>query len=169
MAQVALQPLAPVHKARIREWANAPDIMRLMNRARPVSESEHDEWFASIPRRADCAFFAIETLADRRHVGNVWLWDVDQHHRRAEVRIAIGDPDARGRGLGREAIALAADYAFSVLLLHRVYAYVLAINPGARRAFEHAGFVVEGTLREDRWTGESFTDVFLLGKLNPRR
>ena len=24
----------------------------------------------------------------------------------------------------------------------------------------------EGTLREDRWTGESFTDVYLLGKLN---
>ena len=25
---------------------------------------------------------------------------------------------------------------------------------------------LEGTLREDRWTGDSFTDVYLLGKLN---
>ena len=41
-------------------------------------------------------------------------------------------------------------YAFEQLGLHRVYAYVLAFNPPARRAFEKAGFALEGTLRDDR-------------------
>jgi RimJ/RimL family protein N-acetyltransferase len=56
-------------------------------------------------------------------------------------------------------------YAFERLNLHRVYAYVLAINPRARRAFEKAGFALEGTLREDRWAGDAYTDVYLLGRL----
>jgi len=76
--------------------------------------------------------------------------------------------DSTGKGAGTEAISRLCDYAFERLNLHKVYAYVLAINPRARRSFEKAGFVVEGTLREDRWTGESFTDVYLLAKLNHR-
>ena len=42
---------------------------------------------------------------------------------------------------------------------------VLAINPAARRAFEKAGFAVEGTLRADRWTGAGFVDTHVLGRL----
>jgi RimJ/RimL family protein N-acetyltransferase len=78
------------------------------------------------------------------------------------------DLDHAGKGAGTEAISRLCDYAFDQLNLHKVYAYVLAINPRARRSFEKAGFVLEGTLREDRWTGEEFTDVYLLARLFPR-
>jgi RimJ/RimL family protein N-acetyltransferase len=50
--------------------------------------------------------------------------------------------------------------------LHRVYAYVLSINPAARRSFERAGFALEGTLRDDRWTEDRFVDSYLLGRVN---
>lgn len=67
--------------------------------------------------------------------------------------------------MGTEAISLLCAYAFERLNLHKVYAHVLAINPRARRAFEKAGFALEGTFREDRWTGEGYTDVYFLGRL----
>jgi RimJ/RimL family protein N-acetyltransferase len=38
-------------------------------------------------------------------------------------------------------------------------------NPRARQAFEKAGFALEGTLRDDRWIGDGFSDVFVLGRL----
>jgi RimJ/RimL family protein N-acetyltransferase len=162
--RVWLRPLDIRHREKTREWANDPELMRLLNRERPVSQSEHEQWFIGLKERKDCRYFAIETVADVHHVGNVWLWDIESRHRRAELRIVM-DKNYVGKGAGTEAITLLSDYAFEQLKLHKVYAYVLAINPRARRAFEKAGFAPEGTLREDRWTGDSFTDVYVLGKL----
>jgi RimJ/RimL family protein N-acetyltransferase len=99
-------------------------------------------------------------------VGNVWLWDIDRRHGKAELRVVIGRQEARGKGLGVEAIDQLCRHAFERLGLHRVYAYVLAINPAARRAFERAGFVLEGTLRDDRRAGDGYVDGYLLARVN---
>lgn len=163
---VTLSPLERRHLGRTRAWANDPGLMRLLGRERPVSEAEHEEWFERVVRgRDDCAYFAVEAGAGGAHVGNVWLWEIDRRHRRAELRVVIGEPAHTGRGEGTEAISLLCDFAFGRLGLHRVYAYVLAFNPRARRSFEKAGFALEGTLREDRWAGDGYTDVFVLGRL----
>lgn len=162
---VSLRPLERRHLEKTRLWANDPELMRLLDRARPVSETEHERWFAHLHDGDDRAYFVIETNDEARHVGNVWLWQIDWRHRRAELRIIIGEAEQTGRGVGTEAINLMCNYAFGPLNLHKVYAYVLGTNPRARRAFEKAGFVLEGTLREDRWAGDAYTDVFLLGRL----
>lgn len=167
-AHVSLVPFDRAHMARTRAWANDAEIARLMDRARPVSEPEHEAWFESILGRDDCVYFAVEQADDPRHVGNVWLWAIDPRHRKAELRVVIGEPSARGRGVGHAAIDLMCRYGFERLNLHRIYAFVLAINPGARRAFEKAGFVLEGTLHEDRWAGDRFTDVYLLARVHTR-
>lgn len=166
MNTVRLTPLERRHLDKTLEWANDPELMRLLNRAHTVSREEHEQWFEALQKREDCCYFAIENVDDA-HLGNVWLWDIDQRHRRAELRIVMG-LDSAGKGVGTEAISRLCDYAFERLNLHKVYAYVLAINPRACRSFEKAGFVLEGTLKEDRWTGESFTDVYLLARLNHR-
>ena len=164
MITVRLLPLERRHLEKTLEWANDPELMRLLNRAHTVSREEHEQWFNALQKREDCCYFAIEDV-DGAHLGNVWLWDIDLRHRRAELRIVMG-LDRAGKGVGTEAISRLCDYAFEQLNLHKVYAYVLALNPRARRSFEKAGFVLEGTLREDRWSGESFTDVYLLARLN---
>lgn len=164
--RITLAPLAAAHLARTRAWANDPGLMRLMDRVSTVSEPEHAAWFESIGRRDDCAYFAVETSDGSVHVGNAWLWAIDPRHRKAELRVVIGDPAARGQGLGTEAIDLLCRHAFEQRSLHRIYAYVLAINPAARRAFERAGFVLEGTLVDDRWTGDGFTDTYLLARVD---
>lgn len=161
---VWLRPLEHRHLEKTLEWANDPELMRLLNRARAVSKGEHEQWFASLGERKDCRYFAIETIPQAIHVGNIWLWNIEPQHRRAELRIVMAT-DYTGKGAGTEAITRLCSYAFEQLNLHKVYAYVLAINPRARRAFEKAGFVLEGTLQQDRWTEDGFTDVYLLGKL----
>lgn len=164
-ASVSLVPLDRQHLARTREWANDPVVMRLMNRAQPVTEAEHERWFTSVLTRPDCAYFAVVRDAEPRHVGNVWLWDIDTRHAQAELRVVVGEPSARGHGLGVTAIDQLCRHGFERLNLHRIYAYVLSINPGGRRAFEKAGFVLEGTLRDDRWCDDQFVDTWLLARL----
>ena len=93
------------------------------------------------------------------------LFRSDRRHRKAELRVVVGDRSARGKGLGAEAIDRLCRYAFEKLDLHRVYAYVLGINPSARKAFERAGFSLEGTLRDDRWAVDRFIDSYLLARV----
>jgi UDP-4-amino-4,6-dideoxy-N-acetyl-beta-L-altrosamine N-acetyltransferase len=162
---ISLRPLERRHLERTLEWANEPKLMFLLNRAQQITAEEHEEWFTSIREKSDRFYFSIELNNGGAHIGNIWLWDIDPRHRRAELRIVIGSDAHTGQGAGSEAISLLCDYAFAQLNLHKIYAYVLVINPRARRAFEKAGFILEGTLRQDRWTGDSYTDVYVLGKL----
>lgn len=154
------------HLDKSRSWFNDPQLARLLGRARKISDAEHKEWFAGLHQREDCVYFAIEIGNEGRYVGNVWLWGIDTFHRKAELRILIGEGDCLEKGIGTEAIQLLCQYGFKKMKLHKIYAYVHASNLRARRAFEKAGFEVEGTLKEDRRIEGQFTDVYLLGKLH---
>ena len=167
--QVTLVPFERKHLDATLAWNNDPELARLLDRPRTIDADEHQRWFEGLANRADTIFRAIHQEPNGRHIGNVWLADVDRRHRKGEVRVMIGERSALGAGAGSKALDLMARYAFDVIGLHRVYAYVLALNPRARRAFEKAGFVLEGTLLDDRWDGTRFTDVFLLGRVNSDR
>ena len=164
-ARVALVPLADKHLDVTFHWVNDPAMMQLLGRTTPVEADEHQRWFLRLQTRTDCRYFAVETTDSGRHVGNVWLWDINAVDRKSEVRVLFGDEASRGRGYGSEAIALLATLAFTTLDLHRLYAYVFARNPRAKRAFEKAGFVAEGLLKQERRHGNEFIDVYLLARL----
>lgn len=166
-ARVNLVPLQERHLAATLSWVNDPTIAEFLNRATPVQPDEHAEWFTRIQWRDDCQYWAIETDREGQHIGNIWLWDIERRHKRAELRVMIGPVASTGLGLGTEAISLLATHAFEQLGLHKLYAFVLANNPRARRAFVKSGFFVEGILRKDRWSAGEYVDVFRLGRLQP--
>jgi RimJ/RimL family protein N-acetyltransferase len=162
---VSLRPFDRGHLGRTRDWVNHPELSRLLGRAVPVSDAEHERWFAAARAARDRVMFAIETNARKRHVGNIWLCNIDWRHRKAELRIVIGDAASTDRGLGTEAIGLLSAYARERLNLHRIYAYVLGTNPRALRAFEKAGFAVEGVLKDDRWSDGRYVDAYVVGRI----
>jgi RimJ/RimL family protein N-acetyltransferase len=165
-ADFELIPLATRHKTATLGWMNDLALMPVLNRLQVITGEEHERWFASLPTRQDLSCFAIEAGTPRRHVGNIWLNAIEPIHRRAEIRIMLA-PCELGRGLGSGAIVQLAHHAFRDLGLHRLTAYVLKGNSRGQRAFEKAGFTLEATLREDRWTGKGFVDVLLFARLAP--
>ena len=164
-SRVTLVPFERRHADATLGWNNDPELARWLGRPGGIAADEHARWFDALAARTDTLFRAIELAPGGHHVGNVWLADIDRRHRKAEVRILVGDRTRHNSGAGSQALDAMARLAFDELHLHRVYAYVLAFNPRARRAFEKAGFTLEGTLRDDRFDGERFVDAFLLGRL----
>jgi RimJ/RimL family protein N-acetyltransferase len=164
-ARVRLVPLAETHLDATFQWVNDPAMMRLLGRVARVESDEHRRWFEQLQQRTDCRYYSVETSDAGRHVGNVWLWDINPADRKAEVRILFGDDESRGRGYGSEAIRLLADLAFDTMDLRRLCAYVFSINPRAKKAFERAGFTAEGLLRQDRRVGDEYVDVYVLARL----
>jgi RimJ/RimL family protein N-acetyltransferase len=56
-------------------------------------------------------------------------------------------------------------FAFAELRMERVWLNVGTDNDRARRAYEKAGFVLEGTLRHDRYEGGRYTSGHLMSIL----
>jgi RimJ/RimL family protein N-acetyltransferase len=97
-------------------------------------------------------------------VGTVSLLGFDRLARNAEIGIALV-PEARGRGIGPRAIAQVVEFAFVRGNLRRVHLQAIASNTAAIRAYEKAGFVLEGRQREHAWVRGAYEDIVRMGLL----
>ena len=106
--------------------------------------------------------FVVEV--DGEAVGSVSLFSFDDLARHAEVGIALL-PEARGKGIGTAAIERIVEFAFVRCNLRRVHLQAIASNRAAIRAYEKAGFVVEGRQREHAWARGGYEDIVVMGLL----
>ena len=162
---VRLRTFEPDDAERYRGWVNDPEVARLIDRAGPVTRAEHEAWYRALIASPAAAAFAIDRVTDGAFIGLVWLYDIHSRHRRAEVRIVIGDRSAWGGGYGTDALRVLVRLAFGPLGLEKLWADVLATNPRAAAAFQRAGFIREGLLLGDRVQESSRVDVIRLGLL----
>jgi RimJ/RimL family protein N-acetyltransferase len=148
-----------------RGWMNDAAVAALIDRARPVTRIEHDAWYEALVTSSAHAAFAVTEKKGGVLIGLVWLYDIHWRHRRAEVRVVIGDSKAWGSGSGTDALRTLAQVAFGPMNLEKLWADVLATNPRAVGAFEKAGFTREGLLRGDRAAQGGRVDVVRVGRL----
>ena len=160
--------LAPVRLAdseAMFEWINDRELVLLSAPYRPVGEGAHRLWFDSVQQRSDNALFGIRLIADDSLIGTCQLVGLDPLNRSARLQIRIGVARMRGKGHGTAAVRLLVEHGFKDLNLHRVELGVFAHNAAAQRAYEKAGFVVEGCRREAAWIDGRFCDLVLMAML----
>lgn len=120
-------------------------------------------WYASRAEQDDRLDLAVVDRATGEYAGEVVLNELDRDNRSCNFRIGLR-PSFQARGLGSEATRLILDHAFAIGL-HRVELEVYAFNPRARRVYEKAGFVYEGTRRDALWWDGEWTDAIVMSAL----
>src|SRR6202020_2233503 len=137
----------------------------LSNRVAPPSEAAAKEQVAKWCANQDDALgFAVVALDDPQPlVGGINLWGGKAKDRCATIGIALGR-EYLGRGYGTDAMRVIVDYGFREMGLHRIQLGVAPFTPAGIRAYEKAGFVEEGRLRESvlhdgRWYDEVLMSV----------
>ncbi len=119
------------------------------------------EWFDGVSKQSNIAMFTIYELPDYRPIGNVDLHKIDATNRSAELGIMIGEANARGRGLGTEAVRLVCDIGFNVLELNSISLVTFGWNVAGQKAYVKAGFREIGRRREARWfNGRYWDDIW---------
>lgn len=119
------------------------------------------EWFDDVSKQSNIAMFTIYELPDYRPIGNVDLHKIDATNRSAELGIMIGEANARGRGLGTEAVRLVCDIGFNVLELNSISLVTFGWNVAGQKAYVKAGFREIGRRREARWfNGRYWDDIW---------
>lgn len=148
------------------QWFNDQEGDRYTNHASfPNSMTRMTAFFERVAQGPNDLVLAIVLKDGDRHIGNVALHNINWQHRRAELRIVVGEPDMRGKGYGSEAMKLLLRHAFEKLNLHRVYLGVRADHAAAIRAYEKCGFVIEGRLRQEYLRGGVWHDAVRMGLL----
>ena len=94
-------------------------------------------------------------------VGCIDLFDFDARNRKAAIGMYIA-PEARGKGVGKQAVQLLLDYAFNFLHLRMVYSIISVNNVACSRLYEQMDFLPSSSLRA--WTLEG--DAILWQKMN---
>ncbi|MBO0793486.1 MAG: GNAT family N-acetyltransferase [Ktedonobacteraceae bacterium] len=124
---------------------------------RPVFEQQF------VQMKGDQVMFGIEL--GQRLVGFVQLARIDQRMRRAALGIGIGEKSLRGQGIGKTAVCLLLDYAFTVKGLERIYAEVFSFNQHSQKLMERVGFQSEGRLRQHDVHRGVRQDIYIFGIL----
>lgn len=106
--------------------------------------------------------FAMERLEDGRFLGRCGLSSLDRRNLRADITVHVAEAGMRGRGYGRDAVALLCRFAFEDLNLRRLKAQVYDCNTLCLKCLEACGFQREGVLKEEMYRFGAWHDVIEL-------
>jgi RimJ/RimL family protein N-acetyltransferase len=148
-----------------------PEVGRLTDS--PAVEPWDDEaedrfrtWYGTRHEQRDRLDLAVIEQTTGACVGEVVLNQWDAGNRSCNFRILLAAA-GQDRGLGTEATRLIVGYGFEELGLHRISLGVFSFNPRARRAYEKAGFVMEGVRRDAYLSDGVWVDDIVMSILAP--
>jgi RimJ/RimL family protein N-acetyltransferase len=163
---VALRRPQPSDLTSVVSWYRDREIAKLTRyQSRPMNEAEVERFFQLRMLAPDALAYCIVELPDWRLVGFTTFSSLDGDNGSVLFHITIGERDAWGRGLGTEATELMLEHAFERLGLHRVGLSVFSYNLRAIRAYEKAGFRIEGRHREAILRDGRYWDEIQMGVL----
>ena len=151
-------------------WMNDPEINQyLESRFEKWSIKKLKSYVSAIKKNPSYVFLAIIAKNRNKHIGNIKIGPVDRVHKFADVGIIIGEKSFWGKGIATEAIRLIVRYAFNKLKLHKLTAGAYANNIGSVKAFQKAGFLIEGIRKKQYLYNGNYIDGVLLGIVRGRK
>ena len=150
------------------EWVNDPEVTFGLSLYLPMSIMDEERWFdRTSSREPNEKPFAIEVRAGDgwRLIGNCTFFEIDTVAHAGEIGIMIGDKSLWNQGLGTETMGLLLRHGFETLNLNRISLRVFADNPRAIHAYQKAGFIHEGTLRDAVFKRGKFGGVHIMSVL----
>jgi RimJ/RimL family protein N-acetyltransferase len=162
---IYLRPLEREDARVLMPWFNDPDVIRFLQRHRPVSLAEEEAFLRRAAESETELVLGIVLRADDRLIGGTGLHRVDLRNRHASFGISIGDKSCWGKGYGTEATRLIVRHAFETLNLNRVWLHVYEYNERALKVYQKVGFRIEGRLRQDIFCEGRYWDTFVMAVL----
>jgi RimJ/RimL family protein N-acetyltransferase len=142
-------------------WLNDPQVTAwTLVGDFPLTRLAEQEFFDRVARSNDTDIaFAIETLGEEQeHIGVAGIHNISLRHGVGTIGLIIGRPTLWNRGLGSDAIAVLARYAFQVLGLRLLLSEAIEGNIGSVRAQQKCAFQEVGRLPGRYWKRGAYRD-----------
>jgi ribosomal-protein-alanine N-acetyltransferase len=164
-ARIELRDFEPGDAAAVRRWFNDPRVTAdLVGRRQTFTEKDARGWVERAMDRGHDRKWAILVDGANEPVGFVALFGLEREIG-PELAVLVGDPDAWGKGVAREAERQACVHAFEEHGAHRIHAEIPATNRAAQKVVTHLGFKREGVMRGAIRRGDEAVDNEVWGLL----
>jgi RimJ/RimL family protein N-acetyltransferase len=153
---------------RFAAWLNDPEVRQGLSLFLPLSLVEEESWFENMLKNDPAEHPLVIEIGEADGwvpVGNCAFHHIEWKNRSGEVGLFIGEKCFWNQGYGTEVMRLLLRHGFSTLNLNRIFLRVFETNPGAIRAYEKAGFVHEGRMRQAEFKDGKYSDVYLMSVL----
>jgi len=144
----------------LQSWLQDSDVIKYMGYTKTVPQTEEhiDRYLNKLLQNPDVRIFKM--VVGKEYIGNIrvdinWMWRV------GVVSLLVGKQFWK-KGYGSEAIELITKFAHDTLGMHRVEAGILDGNVGSVKAFEKAGYELEGTRVGRRFCEGKHIDEYMV-------
>jgi ribosomal-protein-alanine N-acetyltransferase len=145
-------------------WLNDPEVNRFLEvQFVPQTHETALAYVSSFYGEAEKYMWGVYLKSNNDLIGTATLSDINRNHRRGALGLMIGEKKYWGQGYAKEIINLVVGYAFKRLGLHKVVAGAVAANQGSIKAFQKAGFEIEGKLKSHFCLDGKYYDSLYLG------
>lgn len=164
--RVALRPLAIENATALAAWMNDEEVTYFMfTGQRPMTVAQVAEEIRRQTENPANTVFLVEDRETGTPIGYAGLYDIHPTAHKAEFRVLLGAKEFWNKGYGTEVTELLTFYGFDRLNLNKVWLGVIDDNKGAVRAYEKAGFRVEGQLRQELYRNSRYYDAIRMSVL----
>ena len=152
---IKLRKIEPSDLPFLYQWENDATMWADSDTHNPLSRHDLHQYIENttgdIYRDGQLRLIIEESQLSTKVVGCIDLFDFDARNRKAAIGMYI-TPEARGKGVGKQAVQLLLDYAFNFLHLRMVYAIISVHNIACSHIYEQMGFTPSSPLAN--WTLE---------------
>lgn len=131
----------------------------------PYTLEQLEEYVMSSNQSKRVLLLAVIHKADKAHIGNISLQDIDYINRTAEIAFILGEKKHWGKGIMKEAGRLMICHGFGSLNLNRIYCGTFSNNIGMQKLAAALGFKEEGRRRQAIFKDNQYVDVIEYGLL----
>lgn len=115
---------------------------------------------ANNTQTSDKLNYRVLLASTREGIGHVSIGSIDRENGSARVtKVLVGESEFRGKGVGKAIVKAVLAICFGELSLHRVTLGVFDFNGPALATYKHAGFLVDGILRDARKMGKAYWNL----------
>lgn len=123
-------------------WRNQDSVRQWFINSNVIKYEQHREWFTRYQKLDnDFIFIILSKELNFQPVGQISLYAINWDEKTGEYgRLIIGEPKARGKGLGKSASLLLLDIGFNILMLDEIKLEVKENNIAAIKIYQSLGF-----------------------------
>jgi ribosomal-protein-alanine N-acetyltransferase len=161
--KIQLRPIQLADASLIYRWKNDPVVQQMALRpgASITLQSQQQDIQQAIDS-PEQVYLMIELKQTRQAIGYIRIHWMDEEHRSAWLRFALGAE--RGKGYAHDALTCFLSTLF-LHGLHRIEAEVYEFNTASLALLARLGFQREGLKRQAHFDGERYHNILILGLL----
>ncbi|MBB1150276.1 MULTISPECIES: GNAT family protein [unclassified Myroides] len=164
---IELKPLSKEDVIPFYTWINDEEVIKfsLSLFQRLTSKEQIDAWYEGLFDEQNTYNIGVFLRESGELIGYAGISGISTLNHSGEYFIFLGDKSQWGKGIGTKVTQEVVTYGFEVLQLNRIMLTVSELNYGGIKAYEKAGFTVEGVLKEACYRQGAYHDKIVMARL----